>query len=52
MTLEVGTLESTVEVNSVALVITTEGMQVSDVKDELRIHQLPLNGRRANRVSR
>ena len=25
--------------------IATEGMQVSDVKDSLRIHQLPLNGR-------
>src|SRR5258708_6401707 len=45
LTLEVGSLEATVEVTGVAPVITTEGMQVSDVKDELRIHQLPLNGR-------
>lgn len=43
--LEIGSLANTVEVTGVAPVITTEGMQVSDVKDELRIHQLPLNGR-------
>jgi hypothetical protein len=43
--LEVGTLGSTVEVSGAAPVISTEGMQVSDVKDSLRIHQLPLNGR-------
>src|SRR5258708_15431470 len=43
--LEVGSLANTVEVSGVAPVITTEGMQVADVKDELRIHQLPLNGR-------
>ena len=43
--LEVGSLANTVEVSGVAPVITTEGMQVADVKDELRIRQLPLNGR-------
>jgi hypothetical protein len=43
--LEVGSVENTVQVADVAPVITTEGMQVSDVKDALRIHQLPLNGR-------
>src|SRR5581483_11650678 len=43
--MEVGSLEATVEVSDVAPVITTEGMQVSDVKDAVRIHQLPLNGR-------
>src|ERR1044071_2283523 len=43
--LEVGSLTSTVEVTSVAPVITLEGMQIADVKDDLRIHQLPLNGR-------
>src|SRR6185369_1323145 len=43
--LEVGSLESTVEVTGVAPVITTEGGAVSDVKDALRIHNLPLNGR-------
>ena len=41
--MEVGSLGSTVEVTGVAPVISTEGMQVSDVKDSLRIHQLPLN---------
>ncbi|MEK7408181.1 MAG: TonB-dependent receptor, partial [Acidobacteriota bacterium] len=44
-TMEVGTLEATVEVTGVAPVITTEGMEVGDVKDALRIEQLPLNGR-------
>src|SRR5437899_756589 len=43
--LEVGSLANTVEVSGVAPVITTEGMQVADVKDDLRLHQLPLNGR-------
>jgi carboxypeptidase family protein/TonB-dependent receptor-like protein len=44
-TLEVGTLQATVEVTGAAPVVTTQGMQVSDVKDALQIHQLPLNGR-------
>ncbi|MCX6625812.1 MAG: carboxypeptidase-like regulatory domain-containing protein, partial [Acidobacteria bacterium] len=44
-TLEVGTVENTVEVTGAAPVIATEGAQVSDVKDALRIHNLPLNGR-------
>src|SRR3954470_14416838 len=44
-TLEVGSLQNTVEVNAAAPVITLEGMQIADVKDDLRIHQLPLNGR-------
>jgi hypothetical protein len=43
--MEVGTVESVVEVTGAAPVITTEGMEVGDVKDELRIRQLPLNGR-------
>ncbi len=43
--MEVGSVESTVEVTGAAPVVSTEGMQVSDVKDALRIHQLPLNGR-------
>src|SRR6516164_8299732 len=42
--LEVGSLGNTVEVTAVASTIATDGMQVSDVKDSLRIHQLPLNG--------
>ena len=44
-TMEVGTLASTVEVTGAAPLITTEGMSVANVKDSLRIHQLPLNGR-------
>ena len=43
--MEVGALENVVEVTGAAPIITTEGAQVSDVKDALRIHQLPLNGR-------
>ncbi|MCX6621681.1 MAG: TonB-dependent receptor, partial [Acidobacteria bacterium] len=43
--LEVGTIENTVEVTGAAPVIATEGAQVSDTKDALRIHNLPLNGR-------
>jgi hypothetical protein len=44
-TMEIGSLASTVEVTGAAPVIATEGAQVSDVKDALRIHDLPLNGR-------
>lgn len=43
--LEVGELQSTVEVSSAATPIATEGAQISDVKDAKRIHDLPLNGR-------
>jgi hypothetical protein len=44
-TLEVGSTSTTIEVTGAAPVITTEGSQVADVKDSLRIHQLPLNQR-------
>ncbi len=44
-TLDVGAVENTVEVTGAAPLVTTEGAQVSDVKDALRIHNLPLNGR-------
>lgn len=44
-TLEVGSITNVLEVTSVAPVIATEGTQISDVKDSLRIHQLPLNSR-------
>jgi len=40
-----GEVAGTVEVVGAAPVIATEGAQVSDVKDALRIHDLPLNGR-------
>jgi hypothetical protein len=43
--LDVGDVASTVEVTAAASVISTEGMPLADVKDALRIHQLPLNGR-------
>jgi hypothetical protein len=45
VSLEVGSLANTIEVSGIAPTITTEGMQVADVKDDLRIHQLPLNQR-------
>lgn len=48
--LTVGSIANTVTVNDVAPVITTEGMQVADVKDALRIHQLPLNGRQISNL--
>jgi hypothetical protein len=44
-TMELGAVGATVEVTGAAPVIETEGMQVSDVKDSLRIQSLPLNGR-------
>jgi len=43
--MEVGSLQAAVEVTAAAPVIATQGAQVSDVKDALRIHNLPLNGR-------
>src|SRR5438094_4716818 len=48
--LEVGSLESAVEVTGVAPVVTTQGAQVSDTKDALRIHNLPLNGRQISNL--
>lgn len=48
--MEVGSLESTVEVTGVAPVIATEGGQVSDVKDALAIHDLPLDGRQISNL--
>ncbi|MBI1787771.1 MAG: carboxypeptidase regulatory-like domain-containing protein [Acidobacteria bacterium] len=43
--MEVGSVDAVVEVTSVASPITTTGMEINDVKDALRIQQLPLNGR-------
>src|SRR5439155_15832255 len=48
--MEVGQLENTEEVTGVAPVIATQGGQVSDVKDALRIHDLPLNGRQISNL--
>ncbi|MBI4890851.1 MAG: TonB-dependent receptor [Acidobacteria bacterium] len=44
-TLEVGSVDSVVEVSGAAPVITTESSEIGDVKDVTRIQQLPLNGR-------
>ena len=49
-TLEVGELQATVEVQAAATPITTEGAQLSDVKDAMRIHDLPLNGRQISNL--
>jgi hypothetical protein len=43
--IEVGTLEAAMQVAGAAPLVTTEGGAVRDVKDSLRIHNLPLNGR-------
>src|SRR5206468_4941296 len=43
--LEIGDIQNTVEVTGVAPAITTESIDVSNVKDYQRIRQLPLNGR-------
>lgn len=43
--LEVGTVDTVVEVSGASPVITTESSEISDVKDVVRIQQLPLNGR-------
>ncbi len=43
--MEVGAVEAVVEVTGAAPVISTEGMEIGDIKDAQRIQQLPLNGR-------
>jgi Carboxypeptidase regulatory-like domain/TonB dependent receptor len=48
--LTVGSIANTISVTDAAPVITTEGMQVADVKDAMRIHQLPLNGRQISNL--
>jgi hypothetical protein len=48
--MEVGSLQSAVEVTGAAPAITLEGAQVSDVKDALRIHDLPLNQRQISQL--
>ena len=45
ISLTVGDVASTIEVTAAAPIVTTEGAQIADVKDALRIRQLPLNGR-------
>ncbi|MEZ5361764.1 MAG: carboxypeptidase-like regulatory domain-containing protein [Bryobacterales bacterium] len=43
--LEVGNVETVVQVSGAAPIIATTGADISDVKDLQRIRQLPLNGR-------
>jgi hypothetical protein len=49
-TLNVGNVQTKVEVTGAATPLTTEGGQVSDVKDAIRIHDLPLNGRQISNL--
>ncbi|MEW5976842.1 MAG: TonB-dependent receptor [Acidobacteriota bacterium] len=48
--LELGSIETTVDVVGAAPAITTESAEVSDVKDFQRIQQLPLNGRQVSQL--
>ena len=48
--LELGNVETTIEVVGAAPPITTESAEVSDVKDFQRIQQLPLNGRQVSQL--
>ena len=48
--LEVGGEGTSIVVVDAAPIITTDGGQVSDVKDALRIHELPLNGRQISQL--
>ena len=48
--MEVGSIANTVEVSGAAAMIETSGAQVSDVKDALTIHDLPLNGRQISNL--
>ncbi len=43
--MQIGTSDTMVEVTGAVAIIETEKGSVSDVKDALRIHELPLNGR-------
>jgi len=48
--MEVGSLQAEVQVTGAAPTLTTEGSQVADVKDALRIHDLPLNQRQISQL--
>src|SRR5262245_22429101 len=48
--LELGNVETVVDVVAAAPPITTESAEVSDVKDFQRIQQLPLNGRQISQL--
>jgi hypothetical protein len=49
-TMEIGSLQSAVEVTDAAPIIATQGGQVNDTKDALHIHSLPLNGRQISNM--
>lgn len=49
-TLQVGSLQTTVEVTGVATPITTGSVERADVKDYSQIRQLPLNGRQISQL--
>lgn len=46
--LQIGNVQTKVEVTGAASPIATEGAQISDYKDAKRIHDLPLNGRQVS----
>ena len=48
--MEVGSVDSIVEVTGATPIIATEGSQISDVKDALAIHDLPMNGRQISNL--
>jgi hypothetical protein len=48
--MEVGSVDVAVQVNDAAPIIETEKGSVSDVKDALRIEELPLNGRQVSNL--
>src|SRR5262249_44563056 len=48
--MQVGSIENVVEVTAAAPIIETQGGQISDVKDALTIHDLPLNGRQISNL--
>lgn len=48
--LQIGDVQSKVEVNSAALQIATEGAQLSDERTAKEIHDLPLNGRQISNL--
>src|SRR5215467_4442464 len=49
-TMEIGSLQSAVEVTDAAPIIATQGGQVNDTKDALHIYSLPLNGRQISNL--
>ncbi len=48
--LQVGSVQQTVDITAAAPQISTEGAQISDYKDAKQIHDLPLNGRQVSNL--